>query len=364
MRKICIVITNRAPFGRLKSALRAIQEHPDLELQLVLAGSMLLEKYGGTEYIEKDFPVAEKIYTVVEGSTPGCMALTTGLFITQLTNTFERLKPDVVLVHADRYEQLAIATTAAYMNIKLAHTQGGEISGSIDDKVRNSISQLADIHFSATEQSKQRLINMGCENVYNVGCPSIDIIPKDLSVKEDFFDKYKGVGGRIDCSYPYIVVLQHPVTTEFGSGTEQIRETIKAIQALKMPTVWLWPNVDAGTDEISKELRKWRELEKPDYVHFLKNLEPEDYYRLIANCSCLIGNTSSGIREGSFLGTPYICIGSRQNQRERGRNVLFSEYDRNHIYSAYIEHSSKYGPDYRFGNSTAGKQIADILAVI
>lgn len=371
MRKIAVVVASRANYGRLKSVLQAITEHPRLELQLIVGASALLERSGCVKIIEQDgFAIDERIYTVVEGDTPGCMSLTTSLFTAQLTNTFGRLKPDIVLVHADRHEMLAVATAAAYMNIPLAHTQGGEISGSIDDKVRNSITQLADIHFPATEQSRERIISMGKvpETVFNVGCPAIDLIPKDLSITEDFCRKYGGVGPPIDFSRPYLIVMQHPVTTEYGEGMQQIGETMKAIQVLQMPTVWMWPNVDSGSDGISKGLRIARERGELDHVHFFKNLSPEDFYKMIANCACLIGNTSAGIREGAYLSVPYICVGSRQNQREHGNNAMFAHYDWADIYhNVHINVLHGYPSkeqDLRFGNGAAGKQIAEILAEV
>lgn len=371
MHKIAVVVTGRAPYGRLKSVMQAINEHPKLQLQTIVAASALLDRYGCLSVIERDgFKVDDKIYTVIEGDTPSCMSLTTGFFMAQLSNSFARLQPDIVIAHADRYEALAVASTAAYMNIKLVHCQGGEISGSIDDKVRNSITQLSDIHFPATEQSMDRIISMGKspETVFNVGCPAIDLIPNDLSITEDFCRKYGGVGPSIDFSKPYLVVIQHPVTTEYGEGLKQIGETMKAIQSLRAPTVWLWPNVDSGSDDISKGLRIARERGELDHVHFFKNLSPEDFYKLIANCACLIGNTSAGIRESAYLSVPYVCIGSRQNQREHGNNTMFAGYDWADIYhNVHINVLHGYPSkeqDLRFGNGTAGKQIADILAEV
>lgn len=367
-RKILIVIAARPHYGRLKSVLRAIQSHPNLELQLIVAASALLDFYGCVDVIEKDgFTIDERIHTVIEGDLPQTMATTTGLFAVQLANSFARLKPDIVLVHADRYEQLAVAYTASYMNIKLGHTQGGEVSGSVDERVRHAITKLADIHFPATELSRQRIIRMGedPDMVFNVGCPSIDLIANvDLGQQVDYIKKYGGVGGNVDFSKPYPVVIQHPVTTEYGEGLHQINETIKAVKMLQMPTAWLWPNVDSGTDHISEGIRRFREKEKPDYIRWFKNLEPEDYARLLYNCACLIGNTSSGIREGAYLGTPYVVLGSRQSGREHGSNVIFADHDHLTIYNA-VKHQlnhGRYPRDYRFGNGRAGEQIAEILA--
>ena len=165
----------------------------------------------------------------------------------------------------------------------------------------------------------------------------------DLSLPEDIFMRYKGVGPDLDPTKPYLVVLQHPVTTEYGHGFLQINETLKAVAAVCMQTVWLWPNVDAGSDEVSKGLRMFREGQRPDYIHFYRNFAPEDYARVIYNSVCLVGNSSSGLREGSFLGVPAVNIGTRQAGRENGENVVHVDYNAEEIEKAIrsqMEHGS------------------------
>jgi len=368
-KKICMVVHSRANYGRIKSVLQALKDHPDVELQLVLGASALLERFGNIRgIIENDgFDIKATIYSIVEGENPTTMAKSTGLAIIELSSVFETLKPDIVLTVADRFETLATAVAASYMNIQLAHTQGGEVTGSIDESVRHAITKLAHIHFPATVLAMNNIIRMGEDpsSVYLSGCPSIDLIPTaDLEIPSDLFQRYKGVGPDIDPNEPYIVVLQHPVTTEYGSGLEQINETIKAIHSLKMPTVWLWPNVDAGSDDISKGLRVFREKFDPDYIHFYRNFAPEDYYRLIANSSCLIGNSSSAIREGSYLGVPSVNIGTRQSGRECANNVLHVDYDSDSIALAIKKQLSNgfYPQSSIFGDGNAGQFIAETLA--
>jgi UDP-hydrolysing UDP-N-acetyl-D-glucosamine 2-epimerase len=315
------------------------------------------------EVIEREFNIDEKIYTVVEGDTPGCMALTTGLFAIQLENALRRLKPDAVLIHGDRHEMLSAALVASYMNIPLAHTEGGEVTGSIDDKVRRAISQLADIHFPVTQVAADRLKAsiFAPADIHVVGSTALDAIrDTDYTILPEI----PGVGPQIDISRPFLLVSQHPVTTE-DDPERRIQPTIDAIKALRMPTLWCWPNVDPGSEAISGVLRRWREKEDPQYVRFIKNLPPEDYARLLFRCSCLIGNTSSGIKEGAWLGTPYVLVGSRQNGRERGANVSEVDYDSAAIEAAIlqqIEHG-KYPRDFRFGDGHAGERIAQILGV-
>ena len=368
-RKICIVVNSRANYGRIKSVMAAVQRHPDLELQLIVGASALLYRFGNViDVIRNDgFEPAATVYSIVEGENPTTMAKSTGMAIIDLATQFETLKPDVVLTVADRFETMATAIAASYMNIPLAHTQGGEVTGSIDESVRHAISKLAHLHFPATDVSRDNLLRMGeaPETVFMTGCPAIDVIAElDLTLSPDFFARYKGVGAEIDPSRPYLVVLQHPVTTEFGQGFEQIRQTLAAVLALDMQTVWLWPNVDAGSDDVSKGLRVHREHNGDGKIHFFRNFPPEDYARLIGNAACLIGNSSSGLREGAFLGTPTVDVGSRQHRRERGDNVVHAPHDAAVIEQqarAQIAHG-RYARSALFGDGKAGERIARHLA--
>lgn len=372
-RKICTVITARPSYSRIKTALKAIQDHPDLELQLVVAGSALLDRYGNAvQYIEKDgFKIDEKVFMVLEGENPTSMAKTTGLGVMELANIFYNLKPDVVISVADRYETIATAIAASYQNIPLAHIQGGEVTGNIDEKVRHAVTKLADIHLVASEGAKERVIKLGedADYVINTGCPSIDLaheIIMDPGLNFEPFQKYGGVGTHIDLTQKFLVVMQHPVTTEYAESRKQIAETLEAIQELQMPTLWFWPNVDAGADGTSSGIRAFREKYTPTYIHFFKNMEPTDFLRILKQSACLIGNSSVGIRECAYLGVPVVNIGSRQNRRERGNNVMDCEYDKNQILNCIqkqVEHGH-YASDHLYGDSKAGEKIADVLATI
>jgi UDP-hydrolysing UDP-N-acetyl-D-glucosamine 2-epimerase len=368
-RKVCVVVNSRANYGRIKSVLRAVQNHSDLDLTLIAGASALLWRFGNVaEQIREDgFRVDAVIYSIIEGENPTTMAKSTGMGIMELATQFENIKPDIAITVADRFETMATAIAASYMNIPLAHTQGGEVTGSIDESVRHAITKLAHIHFPATAQAKENIIRMGEDpaKVFLTGCPAIDIVADlDLTPPDDLLLRYGGVGPDLDIHKPYLIVLQHPVTTEFGSGMAQINETLQAIKAMHMQTIWLWPNVDAGSDEISKGLRMFREKEKPDYVHFYRNFSVEHYAQLIGNCACLIGNSSSGIREGSFLGVPDVNIGTRQTSREQADNCINTDYNHQEIEDA-IRHHIKNGhfpSDTLYGDGQAGDRIADILA--
>ena len=369
MKKICVVVNSRANYGRIKTVMRSLVDHPQTELQLIVGASALLHRFGMiSEVIERDgFSIDAKLYSIVEGENLVTMAKSTGLAIIELASLFEFLQPDIVLTVADRFETLATAVAASYLNIPLAHTQGGEVTGSIDESVRHAITKLAHIHFPATKKAGENIIKMG-ENpktVHVVGCPAMDIVSEnDLKLDPNLFSD-QGVGAKIDHLSPYIVVLQHPVTTEFGNGLQQIEETIEAVDSLNMQTIWLWPNVDAGSDDISKGLRKYREKNLgKEKIRFFKNFEAEDYVRVIANCACLVGNSSSALREGSFMGIPAVNIGTRQSRRQTAGNVINVGYSSEEIRGA-IESQITHGFYERsnlYGDGHAGEKIANILA--
>lgn len=372
-RKVCVVVTARPSYSRIKTALKAIEAHPDLELQLVVAASALLDRYGtAVRYMEEDgFEIAARVYMVLEGENLAAMAKTTGLGLLELATVFDNLQPDVVVTVADRYETLSTAVAASYMNIPVAHVQGGEVTGSIDEKVRHAVTKLSDLHFPSTEQAARRVIRMGEDPaaVFMTGCPSIDLAAEillDPRLNFDPFKKYGGVGPLVDISDGYLVVMQHPVTTEYELARKHIHETLLAVRDVGLPALWFWPNVDAGSDGTSNGIRAFREAERPQNIHFFKNMSPTDFLRLIYNSRCLVGNSSAGIRESSFLGVPVVNIGSRQSGRDRGRNVMDVGYD-GHAISGAIQNqvsNGRYSSDVLYGNGQAGQRIAQLLSEV
>lgn len=370
-RKICVVVTARPSYSRIKTVLKAIQEHPSLELQLVVAASALLDRYGSAvNYIKDDgFEIAAKVFNVLEGENLTAAAKTTGIGILELSTVFDNLSPDIVVTVADRFETMATAIAASYMNIPLAHVQGGEVTGNIDEKVRHSITKLADYHFVASEEAKERVLRLGehPDFVFNTGCPSIDLAAEvlaDSALDFDVYERYGGVGGFPDYAKGYYVVMQHPVTTEVSASRKHIEETLHAMYALNEPIFWFWPNVDAGADGTSTGIRAFREYHKLDNFHFFKNMEGKDFLKLLANSKGLIGNSSVGIRECAYLGVPVVNIGSRQNRRDRGHNVIDVPYDREAITQALKDHAelAPPKPSTVYGGGFAGKQISDLLA--
>ena len=372
-RKICVVVTARPSYSRIRTALSAIKAHPDLELQLVVAASALLDRYGNAvRTIEADgFEVAAKVFMVLEGENLTSMAKTTGLGMLELATVFDNLRPDVVVTIADRYETLATAAAASYMNIPLAHVQGGEVTGSIDEKVRHAVTKLANIHLVCTEPAAARVERMGepRDRIHVTGCPSIDLAREVAESPELDFDpiaQYGGVGEQVDLSRGYIVVLQHPVTTEYESARHDIEETLHAVRDSGIPALWFWPNVDAGSDGTSKGIRSFRETEHPTNIHFFKNMAPTDFLHLLAGSWGIVGNSSVAIRECSYLGVPAANVGSRQSGRDRGPNVVDVPHDRTAILAAIrnVLGPGRRTPSHLYGNGAAGERIADVLASV
>ena len=372
-RKICVVITARPSYSRFKSALQAIKAHPELELQIVVAASALLPRYGSIiDYLEKDgFENPTLVFNVLEGGSLISMAKTTGIGILEISTVFDNIRPDIVVTIADRFETMSTAISAAYMNIPLAHIQGGEITGNIDEKVRHAITKLADYHFVATDDAYERVLKLGenPEFVYNTGCPSIDLakIVKEKSALDfDPYEKYKGVGSHPDFSAGYWVVMQHPVTTEMDESRNNVEETLYAMHSIKEPVFWFWPNIDGGSDGTSNGIRAFREKYNLEYFHFFKNMDPTDFLKLLSNSKGIIGNSSVGIRECSYLGLPAINIGTRQNSRCRGKNVIDVAYNRKKIVSAMkkLNGKVKISKSTMYGKGDAGKQIAKLLAIL
>jgi UDP-hydrolysing UDP-N-acetyl-D-glucosamine 2-epimerase len=371
MRKICIVVGSRANYSSIKSVMCAVRATPALTLQLVVGASALLDRFGSVvDVIEADgFQPDAKVTMIVEGETPGTMAKSTGLGLLELPTIFGMLKPDIVVSVGDRFETMATAVAAAYMNIPLAHTMGGEISGTIDESIRHAVTKLSHVHFPANTQAAERIIRMGEDPaaVHVVGCPRIDLVAEIARGNghlgaPDWLDR-EGVGAHITLDDPFLLVSQHPVTTEYGHGEEQIVETLMALRELQMPTIMLWPNADAGSDDISRGMRKFRENYHPEYIRFYKNFPIETYVKLMLSCACAVGNSSAPLREGAYIGVPTVNIGSRQQGRDRAENVIDVGYDRREIVAAVKKQLAhgRYPSSHLYGDGGAGARIAKIL---
>ncbi|MBN2143873.1 MAG: UDP-N-acetylglucosamine 2-epimerase (hydrolyzing) [Candidatus Aureabacteria bacterium] len=374
MKKIAIVVTSRASYARIKTVLKAVREHEDLELYLIGAASLVLQKFGNAaDVMEKDgFIINEKVYMIIEGENPTTMAKSVGIGVMDLATIFDNYRPDIVISIADRFETISTAIAASYLNIPVAHVQGGEISGSIDEKVRHAVTKLSSLHFVSNSACARRVRMMGEdeESIFITGCPSIDLAAQ---MKEHFgymntdylYSRYAGTGNRVDIDKDFVMVMQHPVTTEFNEAYNQMQETLMAVYEMKLPAIVLWPNIDAGSDMTSKAIRILREKYRPENFHFFLNFSAEDFLSLLLKSRCLIGNSSVGIRECSYLGVPVVNIGSRQQGRERAENVIDAGYQRKGIIAAIqkqLDIKGRYESSLLYGDGKAGNRIADILS--
>jgi UDP-hydrolysing UDP-N-acetyl-D-glucosamine 2-epimerase len=365
----CVFISNRANYSSIKCLLEEIKFNKEINLQLIVGSGALLDRYGSvSDLIKKDgFNINFYLQILIEGSTPETMTKTSGLALIELATILKRIKPDLAIVIGDRYENMSFAIAAAYMNIPIAHTMGGEISGTIDESIRHAITKFSHIHLTSSKDAYKRVIKMGenSKNVFLVGCPRIDLVKKVLLKRNKNLNSIfnEGVGDKIDINKPFLLMSQHPVTTEYGEADFQISETLKAIKKTNLPTIILWPNPDAGSEDIARVIRRWREMGLANNMHFFKNIKTEDYIHLLNKTSCLIGNSSSGIREGSFIGVPVVNIGTRQNKRLRGKNIIDVPYNSIKIYKAISKQIKvkKYPRETIYGSGNASKKILKIL---
>lgn len=398
-RKILVPIFNRAHYGRLRPVLWAIKNHPNLDLKIIVgvpaaygyffknlvnsrprSWSKALPWYvlarvrsflGSNSVFKNDFLARNLLadgfelesYAPIffDGGRSETMAKTVGLGIERLVEEIKKIKPDIVFVNADRFEMMAVAIAASYLNIPVAHNEGGDVSGTIDESVRHAITKLAHLHFTSTEVSRRRVVQMGehPKNVYTVGSPAIDAVSAvGLNPDKKLFPGFS-LGKN------FLLVLLHPVATLSGKkNMEMSQNVISALKELKMPVVFLGSNIDAGSNVIGYVVKEWLEKDRPNDVHFVKHLPPDDFYRVLARAACAIGNSSSFIREGAYLGTPVVLVGSRQNNRERTENVVGVDCSAAEIVAAVKNQltAGRYSPSLIFGDGTAGEKIADVLA--
>jgi UDP-hydrolysing UDP-N-acetyl-D-glucosamine 2-epimerase len=369
-RNICVVLVDRANYGRLKPVMMAIREQPSLHLQVVAAGTMVLNRFDRpVKVVQADgFSIDGEIYTELEGSTPATMAKSVGIGVVEFSSEFARLKPDVVLIIGDRYEALSAALAAAYMNLPIVHLQGGEVSGSIDESARHCISKLAQFHYPATVRSADFLVRMGerKDTILGTGCPSSDLA-RMLSpgLAQDVVND-RGAGCIIDVTKPFLLVVFHPTTTEYGGERGQMHAVMSALQGVAMPTLILWPNIDAGSDVISKIIREARADHGANFFRTLTNLTPEDYLRVLRATACAVGNSSSFVRDAGYFGTPVTLVGNRQNHREHDHHVVHAEPTAErveHVLRQQLAHG-RYAPSTLYGDGHVAARIAHALATL
>ena len=372
-KSICVYVGNRAQYTSLKPIMHEIKRHQDLELQLILSASAVIEKFGNLikQITQDGFNIDFQFNSLIEGETTVTMAQSSGLGMIEVAMVFDKIKPDLVLVVGDRFEILPVVMSAVYMNITVAHTMGGEVTGTIDESIRHAVTKLAHIHFPANSDAETRILKLGEDPkyVFNVGCPRIDLIRSTLnqdskSYIKNNWHKFIGVGTEIDFDSQFLLASQHAVTTEYENQKEDIFETLEALHETGLQCICLWPNADAGSNLISAGIRSFRERQINSKFHFIKNLPPEFYTHLLNLTTCLVGNSSSGIRDAAYIGTPVVNIGSRQNRRQSGENVLHAKNCREAILKqiyAQLSHGN-YQSSHLYGDGFASQKIANILS--
>jgi UDP-hydrolysing UDP-N-acetyl-D-glucosamine 2-epimerase len=369
-KKVLVAITARPSYSRIRSALVHLRDDHDVDLKVLCSGSALLDRYGRVvDFIREDgFDVVDEMYTFVEGDDLINMALTTSNTITYTATILRRERSDVAMTIADRYETMGTAVAASYMNVPLVHVQGGELTGNIDEKVRHAITKLADLHLVSTDSAGHRLARMGEDpaSIHVTGCPSIDIARESLDISvADVSREIDRIaaGTHLDINGDYLVVLLHPETDTYEHSFERMAMLLEEVSKLDMPAILFWPNVDAGSDHTSKAIRVFRESGRASKFTFVKNLEGHLFLALLRHSRCLVGNSSVGIRECSYLGTPVINIGHRQQGRERAANVLDIEWEPAALAEA-LRRQIAHGPytsSTLYGDGHAGKAIADTV---
>ena len=363
---------SRIHYARQKRLLELLKKSSKVDLQLVVGGSVLLEKYGERflpAIQDAGFTVNETLFNVIDGGSHVSMAKTAGLTALEFANTLYKLNPDVVLIRGDRFEQLALAMAAAYLNKTIAHIEGGDVSGTIDESVRHAITKLSHIHFVTNEDAKRRVIQMG-ENprlIFNIGSPDVEFAALvDNKIDGSAVNK-TGTGSKIDVNKPFFIVMQHPVTTE-KHNRRNLEITLDAVDSLGLPAVIFWPNSDAGTAEMAKAIRFYRERGKfkNKNLRFVTDLLPEDFIGLLRRAGVLVGNSSAGIKESSYLGTPVVNIGTRQSNRLRDQNVVdvgynFAEIKK--VISQQLKHG-RYPQSKLYYRPSASQKIVEVLSKV
>jgi UDP-hydrolysing UDP-N-acetyl-D-glucosamine 2-epimerase len=368
-RRICFPITSRAYYGRSQLLIRKLHQHPSIDLELMLGGSILLDKYSrhvADDIKEGGFTISASLFNVIEGGNHVAMAKTACLTALEVTNSLYTADPDVVVVCGDRFEQLAIAMAAAYLNKTIAHIEGGDLTGSIDESVRHAITKLAHIHFVTNDDARRRVLAMGENPAYVFNTGSLDVeraacVEADITSEE--LSGY-GVGHDVDVTRPFLTVIQHPVTTE-SSNRQHLETTFRALAALEMPIVWFWPNPDAGTGEMAETLRHLREHHEAatEHMRFITNVPADQFIALLKRTSCVVGNSSAGIKECSFLGTPVVDIGGRQQGRLSAENVIRTSYDADSVRAAVKQQLAhgRYAASHIYFKPNASQSMVDVL---
>lgn len=370
MRKIIVITGIRSEYNLLYPIMKAIDEHPDLELGIVVTGAHLTDSYGYTvKEIEEDgFRIVERIESLLDANSSSSRVKSAAIQLMGLVQTFTRINPDIVIAPFDREEAITVALAGTYMNIPVAHVGGGDRAfGNADDYIRHAVTKLAHIHFATTQKSVKRITRMGEEpwRVYCVGNPGLDkyllteyLSPEELSKGLDFDVAQK----------PLLLLIHNPITTEIDKAKIQMEITMQAIGDLGCRTAVIYPNSDPGGREMIKVIETYAgEL---DFIKTFKNLSRDKFVNLMRVCDVLVGNSSCGILEAPFLKLPVVNIGVRQQEREHSESVIFVPHNREAIRQAIKRAlSSEFKQKIKncsnpYGDGKTAPRIAEILSKI
>jgi UDP-hydrolysing UDP-N-acetyl-D-glucosamine 2-epimerase len=364
-RTIAVVTSSRADYSHLYWPLHDLAQHPDVDLKLIVLGAHLAPQFGETvKEIEKDgIPIAARLECLLSSDTDVGMAKTLGVAVLALADLLGQMRPDLLLLIADRYEMLAPASVALTLRIPIAHIEGGEISeGAIDDAVRNALTKMSHIHFTSTEGARARVIAMGEEpwRVHRAGAPSLDHLRRSrlLDVRE------LEEGLRISLQRPTVVIAYHPVTI-VRDTTQEADSLFAALENVDAQILFCYPNADAGSYALMQRTQVFLATHSDARVYV--NLDAVTYWSLLRHVALLIGNSSSGIMEAASFALPVVNVGFRQKGRERARNVLDAEPETNAILARIGEgmsddfRASLAGMTNPYGDGHAAEKIVQVL---
>lgn len=369
LRKICVITGTRAEYGILQPVMKAIQQSKKLFLQVLVVGMHLMPEFGMTiEEIKKDgFNVEKTVKMTAKEDTEKAMTQSIGKGIIGIADCLKEIKPDIVLVLGDRIEALSAAIAAAYMNIIVAHSHGGDSAGAgLDEYARHAITKFSHIHFPASKKSAERIIKMGedRQRVFTVGAPGLDSILK----KKPISSKVMAKKYNLDLSKPILLVIQHPLTTEVKLASQQMKITMEAVKALREQTIVIYPNADAGGRKMIKVIEKYR---RHPFIKTYKSLPHIEYLALMQTAKVMVGNSSSGIIETSLIHLPAVNIGTRQEGRERAENVIDVPHNKIEIIKAIKKtlFDKKFRTKVKkcknpYGDGRASERIVKILSEI
>lgn len=359
----------RSEYDIMSSVFRAIASHSDLDLQLVVTGAHLSEAFGRTiDEIHADgFVVADEIESLLSGDQASFRVKGLAIQLQGLVQTVARINPDILLVLGDREESMTTALVGAYMNIPVAHIAGGDrVIGNVDDQIRHAVTKLAHLHFVTNRESKERILRLGEQafRVFDVGNPGLDRL-LDVPVI-DVAELSSRLGFSIADGEPFVMLIQHVISTEIDQAYEQMKASLEAVRELGIKTILSYPNSDAGGQQMIRVIREYESL---PFLYAAKNIPRLEFVNLMRRASCLLGNSSAGILEAPLLKLPVINVGNRQRGRLHAENVQFVPHDKDRIIEALRR--AIFDTEYRktvaacsnpYGDGQSSARIADILA--